>query len=356
MSFSHFLFLLVWSPLSVAAQRDLVAPGTLVRGGGSQGARRGGWGVVGNWPEGFFIAGSSIREMNGLYERIARDNTLPHRSHIVWGNVLNGWLIANVDATLGYDSPALGHQQMEWLLIDPEGVERFAHEGGKYLPGAGVDWHHFHDLNRQWGGQWNKGRLRTGDKVRTHDTLRDDIKNVLFWRKGEEGIVTDARLPTRETERQNPVTWRRDSDGREFDTPAWHIRRIGGASPFIGSNGKSDIGGVNGSDTFSFRKEDLALIDPQIQRDREEAELPWQVVAIMSAERMAEYSTRYRDFGEEISAAKKLHSHQEHTRRKRKAKESTSNRHAVEYKQIEELSSMSMAVAMHAPTNHQKVV
>ena len=82
--------------------------------------------MVGNWPSGFFIAGSSIKEMNGLYELVARDNTLPHRAIMTWGNCANGFLITNMDTTLGYNGPALGHKPMEWLLIDEHGVERFA--------------------------------------------------------------------------------------------------------------------------------------------------------------------------------------------------------------------------------------
>ena len=52
---------------AVAAQ--LVGPGALVPGGGpgAGGRRRGGWGVVDEWPKGFFIGGSAIDEMNGLY-------------------------------------------------------------------------------------------------------------------------------------------------------------------------------------------------------------------------------------------------------------------------------------------------
>ena len=49
--------------------KALVGPGALAtRGGGAQ--RSQGFGYVNNWPAGFFIAGSSIYELNGLYDKL----------------------------------------------------------------------------------------------------------------------------------------------------------------------------------------------------------------------------------------------------------------------------------------------
>ena len=59
---------------------QLVGPGALVPGGGPQNSRRsGGWGVVDQWPVGFFVGGSDLTEMNGIYVRQPElDHKLPH--------------------------------------------------------------------------------------------------------------------------------------------------------------------------------------------------------------------------------------------------------------------------------------
>ena len=88
---------------------------------------------------GFFIAGSSIEAMNGLYVPLGeRDDSLPHEGIRTWGNLGSPWVVANVD-TRRYPpgQPALGGKPMEWVIYDEEGRARFAHEGGLYLPGAG---------------------------------------------------------------------------------------------------------------------------------------------------------------------------------------------------------------------------
>ena len=45
-----------------------------------------------------------------------------------------------------------------WVIYDGEGGRRFAHEGGKYIPGAGYDWAHVHRTP-------HARRLRPGDLV-----------------------------------------------------------------------------------------------------------------------------------------------------------------------------------------------
>ena len=143
---------------SASAQRDLVAPGAMTRGGGGGqgggGRRGGGWSTVSNWPVGIFVAGSSISALNGIYVKVENDNTLAHPGIMTWENADSGWLISNVDSR-GYD--ALGHMPMEWLLIDEEGRERFALEGGAYLPGCCESWKHMHTLDRP---NSDRGRLQ----------------------------------------------------------------------------------------------------------------------------------------------------------------------------------------------------
>jgi hypothetical protein len=48
---------------------------------------------------GFFIAGSSLSDMNGLYIFVGeRDDTLPHEGIMTWGNLGSPWTISNVNA------------------------------------------------------------------------------------------------------------------------------------------------------------------------------------------------------------------------------------------------------------------
>lgn len=97
---------------SLIEAQHLVAPGAMTQGGGGGGGRRGGgWGVVGKWPAGFFIAGSTIEDMNGLYIPIGeRDDSLPHQGIMTWGNLGSSWVIANVESR-SYVS--LGNKPME---------------------------------------------------------------------------------------------------------------------------------------------------------------------------------------------------------------------------------------------------
>ena len=45
------------------------------------------------WAKGFTIMGSSIIEMNGLYERYERDHGLGHWAGVSWRNGQTGWLL-----------------------------------------------------------------------------------------------------------------------------------------------------------------------------------------------------------------------------------------------------------------------
>ena len=112
---------------------ELVAPGALTRGGGGGGRRHGGWGVVDKWPHGFFVAGSSIARLNGVYVRVDRDHGLPHWCHMTWRNVDTGWVISNVEIS-GY--VGVGDHASEWLFIDVEGRDRFVCRTGGSKSGA----------------------------------------------------------------------------------------------------------------------------------------------------------------------------------------------------------------------------
>jgi len=103
----------------------LVGPGALSTrgGGGGRGAR--GYGRVDEFPVGFFVGGSSLVDMNGLYVRQDHaDPMLPHAIQLHYKNS-HGWSINYVNAQAeGY--PAQGGKDTEWLFVDPTMVDRFA--------------------------------------------------------------------------------------------------------------------------------------------------------------------------------------------------------------------------------------
>ena len=111
-------------------------------------------------PHGFFVDGSSITGLNGVYgPRLKRPEDLPsdvrpliaHLHHVlalgVYRHDSSGWLLANLNSDRqnppsgGSDAPADGN---EWVFIDPSGVERFGHRGHVMVPGFGRSWAHLH--------------------------------------------------------------------------------------------------------------------------------------------------------------------------------------------------------------------
>ena len=92
-----------------AATAQLVGPGALVPGGGPQNNRRsGGWGVVDQWPVGFFVGGSDLTEMNGIYVRQADlDHKLPHYCELSWKHIDNDFKVASATVRGWFDCGVL---------------------------------------------------------------------------------------------------------------------------------------------------------------------------------------------------------------------------------------------------------
>ena len=239
------------------------------------------WQQKGKWPVGFAIAGSSIEEMNGLYIHLGeRDDSLPSEGIQTWGNLGSPWVIANVDAR-SYKS--LGSMPMEWVLYDGEGVARFAHQGGAYLPGSGEEWKH---LRREPFAR----RLRRGDRVFLKAGHAGD---GLDGPRAGRGVVTRAPRRVKRWEghwrgtahgnsggggggsglggedghelEKEPIFWRRDADGAAFRSAAWQLElepgQEGAAAVAPGGGGGRSSGSRGGS---------LAVLD-------DPDELPWQV-------------------------------------------------------------------------------
>ena len=97
--------------------------------------------------EGFFVAGSSIHKMNGIFgPRVQDASSLPVEiaSTVVLGaypHDSSGWILAHVQKP---DDPS----QSEWIFFDSAGAERFVHHGDTLIPGAGRRWAHLHRQSR----------------------------------------------------------------------------------------------------------------------------------------------------------------------------------------------------------------
>eukprot|EP01047_Picozoa_sp_COSAG01_P009463 COSAG01_NODE_389_length_17708_cov_111.404452_3_plen_213_part_00 len=79
------LLLLLPLPGALGYGGHPVAPGGVAPYSGGGARRGGGWGYVRDPAEGFFIAGSSIKAMNGVYKKVERvPAAIPHKFHYAY--------------------------------------------------------------------------------------------------------------------------------------------------------------------------------------------------------------------------------------------------------------------------------
>eukprot|EP00929_Paragymnodinium_shiwhaense_P048291 TRINITY_DN24431_c0_g1_i1.p1 TRINITY_DN24431_c0_g1~~TRINITY_DN24431_c0_g1_i1.p1 ORF type:complete len:618 (+),score=69.45 TRINITY_DN24431_c0_g1_i1:92-1945(+) len=235
----------------------LAGPGTVTeyRAGGR---RHGGWGVVGKWPVGFFVAGSTLLDLNGLYERSDPDPSLPHRCWRYYRNLnKQGWALAEVEVRTYH---AFGNRREEWVFFDADGRHRFASEGGHYMPGG--PFQHVHRPFR---------RFRIGDRAKARDELPK------FWKSQEE-----AKIVGLGADQQHPVTAHFESPARSFNTEAWKLDLLEGESDDAGPGQAVAAEGTLGDD---------------------EDELPWQVVALMSEDSFEDLKRQKATHDGEVQAA-----------------------------------------------------
>ena len=128
---------------------EIVAPGSVGFGGGSAPrASASNWASNGP-PMGYFVSGSSIADLNGVYGPRQTDALpgylqpalayYPHDSG-------NGWVLAHAMTADG---------AQEWVFVDPAGRDRLGHPDAVVL-GAGISWRHLHRAPR---GGANPGDL-----------------------------------------------------------------------------------------------------------------------------------------------------------------------------------------------------
>lgn len=159
---------------------SLVGPGAMTQYEGRPGRQRtSGYVRVSKHPDGFFVAGSSLEGINGLYGQV---KSIPkrmadlHEFQLAYKHDQTGWYMAMVDAPKGSYMEA----DAEWLFIDPSGRDRFSHIGDTIVPGSGKRWKFVH-----------RGQPRPkhgGDS--TTDTSEEDEQQMV-----ERGDEDEDQLP-----------------------------------------------------------------------------------------------------------------------------------------------------------------
>ena len=163
-----------------AFAQHVVGPGGVTPYTGGAASRSGGWGYVRDPAEGFFVAGSSIKEMNGVYKKVDKvPSIIPHVFHYAYRkwpfgteDNMRSWhlaLVKSPEPDAGYE--AVGPHDSEWLFIDTDHRDRFGHEGATVIPGAGLDWQHLHRSG--WQG--------TGSNPHAAAVSEEDDMDELPW-------------------------------------------------------------------------------------------------------------------------------------------------------------------------------
>jgi hypothetical protein len=105
-------------------------------------------------PFGFFIAGTTVKQLNGVYIRRevprtlvrAGEDVLLYYLHMDGGCTM---ILSGARATEPDEDDEDRHMWRpepvrQWLLVDEKNVDRFTHVGDTIVPGAGVRWKHVH--------------------------------------------------------------------------------------------------------------------------------------------------------------------------------------------------------------------
>ena len=180
-------------PLAATAQ-SLVGTGgiTPYSGGGGGGGRRGRLvRAPQEPPAGFFLAGSSIPGVNGVYgPRVGNDRLAGNLTYLkgfvvhgAYPSDHSGWVLAHVQQRF-WDAGWLGRRN-EWVLIDATGRDRFGQDGERsFIPGAGSDfWYHLHRA------------ARPGAPPTSSAEAASEHSTSLRVHEGDEASEDEAELP-----------------------------------------------------------------------------------------------------------------------------------------------------------------
>jgi hypothetical protein len=221
--------------------------------------------------QGFAIAGSSLIGMNGLYERIDRDDSLGYNAGIYYRNDYSGWSMLAAVTTFG--------SQHDWLFLDETGRGRFRQPAVRgFLPSDGEDWLHLHD-------QEEYDRLKKGDPALTRN------EEPGSYEQGESGIIKRVKQPEELSSLQPEgiFVWKADSDGAEHSVAGHELKKHVTPKHF-----KAPADGPE-----SARTEVVGLDDSKEEVRDDKAELPWQIIGLQQVDdRMRE---EWRGHQEEVS-------------------------------------------------------
>ena len=102
---------------------------------------------------GFFIAGSSLKGMNGVYIRRnpprQTDEEEEERQILLYYEHMDtSWTLVLAESSELAESSPYFHRSVgersEWAFVDERSHERFTHKGDTIVPGAGDRWKHVH--------------------------------------------------------------------------------------------------------------------------------------------------------------------------------------------------------------------
>jgi hypothetical protein len=130
---------------------------------------------------GFFVAGSTHKQLNGLYIRRNLPNPCPreHGIMLYYEHMDSGWTMLLADCEAKPPASAWGYERSAengWFFVDPRAADRFTHPGETIVPGAGVRWKHVH---RSGGAQ--AGRAASGHGSSQLAKAEADDEDELPW-------------------------------------------------------------------------------------------------------------------------------------------------------------------------------
>ena len=132
---------------------------------------------------GFFVAGSTHKQMNGLYIRrnVPRPCPREHGIILYYEHMDSGWTMLLADCEAKPPPSAWGYERQAenaWFFVDPRAADRFTHPGETIVPGAGVRWKHVHSSS---GAQAGRSAASGHGRSSQLATAEADDEDELPW-------------------------------------------------------------------------------------------------------------------------------------------------------------------------------